>query len=314
MHPHLFSKCLIAFVISLIISLAAGAAGAGQVITDELRQWARDAIARESALDTRAAPNTVSILYFDNQTRRPELDPLQKGLTLMLITDLGKIDTIQVVERARLQALIDELDLGASGLVAPDTAPRVGHLLGAAYLVGGRMLHSAGDDIRIDSDLLRMARQDTLGHPTSTGPFEDLLRMEKEILFEIVRLLDLQLSPAQIQELRKPLTTNLRALMYWFQGVTLSDRRNYAQAAASYEKAFKADPDFRPAAAAIDELRSLKLVPAVPATGAVLKRLHKRVSVNAGPEPNPIVKRDRSGVASVQGPATQTTDVNVRWR
>jgi TolB-like protein len=314
MYLRLLSRCLIAIILTSLFNLAPREAHAGQVVTDGLRQWARDAIAREKSLDTRAAPNTIAILYFDNQSRRRELDPLKKGLTLMLITDLAKIDSIQVVERARLQALVDELNLGKSGLVDPATAPRVGHLLGAAYLFGGRLLPANKDDIHIVSDLLRVGRQDTLGHPASSGPFDALLRMEKEILFDIVRLLDLQLSKAQIQELQKPLTTNLKALILWFQGINLSDQQHYQQAAVAYEKAIQADKAFKQPAAAIDELRRLKLITALPATKTVLERLHKQVSVNSGPVPNQIVRRDRSGAVSVQGPATQTTGVNVRWR
>lgn len=307
MRTHRIGRQALLCMLVFGICLAAGRAYAGQVVTDDLRQWAREAIAREKALDTQAATNTVSILYFANQTQRPELDPLQKGLALMLITDLSKIETIQVVERARIQALLDELDLSASGLVDKASAPRVGRLVGAAYLVGGHLAPSDQAGIRIDSDLVRVARQDSLGQPASAGPFEELLRMEKEIAFEIVRLLGVELTPAQITELRKPLTTDLRALMLWFQGVGLSDQQKYAQAADAYQKAAKADPAFTPATDALQELRVLKLIPTPIDTLEVLERLHQRVSVTDRPEPDDIFKRERSG-------EVQTSDVNVRWR
>jgi TolB-like protein len=309
---HRFRRCSFFLGVVLCICAAAGAVHAGQVVTEDLRLWARDAVARESALDTRPAPNTVAVLYFDNQTRRPELDPLRKGLAVMLITDLSKIDSIQVVERTRLQALIDEIDLGESGLVDPSTAPRVGRLLGAAYLVGGRLLPVQPDDIRIDSDLLRTASRDALGNPTRSGPLEELLRMEKEIAFEIVRLLGLELSPDQIRELEKPLTTDLKALMFWFQGIGLSDRQDYTRAAAAYRMALQADPAFGPAAAALNELRSLKLVPAPRDTTEMLEGLRRRVSVNDGPEPDEIYKRERPGpMEPVREPAF--SDITIGW-
>jgi TolB-like protein len=277
------------------------------VVTEEMRRWAGDAVARESALDTQAAPNTVGILYFDNRTGRSDLDPLQKGLALMLITDLSKIDSIQVVERTRLQALIDELDLSTSGLIDPSTSPRVGRLLGAAYLVGGRMLPAdAADAIHIDSDLLRVSPPKTVGNPGSSGPFEELLRLEKEIVFEIVQLLGLELTPKQKEELQRPLTRDLRALMFWFQGIGLSDRQEYGRAAAAYQRAVKADPGFRPAADALNELRTLKLIPPG-GTGEVLDTLRRRVSVNDSPEPDDIFKGDRPG------PAGGSSDVIIRW-
>lgn len=314
MHIHLFSRRLTAVLLAVCTLFGAGEAYAGQVVTDGLRQWARKAVAQENALAARPSPNTVGILYFDNQTGHPELDPLQKGLSLMLITDLAKINTIQVVERVKLQALVDELKLGTTGLVDPATAPRLGRLLGASYLLGGRLDPAAQAGIRIDADLLRVVQRDTLGRPTSSGPFEELLRMEKEILFETVRLLELKLSPSQVQELKKPLTGNLEALMAWFRGIGFSDRQEYAQAAASYEKAIQADPGFKLPADALGELLRLRLIPVRPVTGDLLQRLHQRVSVNTGPVPNQVTRRERSSNDSVLGPATQTTDVNVRWR
>lgn len=307
MRIHGFGRRPLLFLMVFLIGLAAGPARAGQVVTDDLRQWAREAIARESALKSQAATNTVSILYFENQTRRPELDPLQKGLTLMLITDLSKIETLQVVERTRIQALLDELALGASGLVDKVAAPRVGRLLGAAYLVGGRLAPADQTGLRIDSDLVRVSRQDTLGQPTSAGPFDELLRMEKEILFEIVRLLQLELSPAQIEELRKPLTTDLKALMAWFQGVSLSDQQKYTQAAEAYQKAIDADPAFKPATDALEELRVLNLVARPLDTIEVLERLRQKVSVTERPEPDEIFKREHPA-------EVQRSNVNIRWR
>jgi TolB-like protein len=307
MHMSAFARRSLFLGLVFLLGLWTATARAGQVVTDELRQWAREAVVKESTLTTQAAANTVSILYFENQTRRPELDPLQKGLALMLITDLSKIDGLQVVERNRIQALLDELALGASGLVDRSTAPRLGRMLGAAFLVGGRLAPDQPNALRIDSDLVRVSRQDTLGRPTSAGPFEELLRMEKEILFEIVRLLQLSLTPAQVEALQKPVTTDLKALMAWFQGVQFSDEGKYSQAAESYQKAIDADPAFQPATEALEELRTLKLVARPLDTIEMLERLRQRVSVTDRPEPDEIFKREHPA-------EVQSSDVNVRWR
>ncbi len=307
MRIHGFGRRSLLLLTVLLIGLGAVPAGAGQVITDELRQWAREAVASEKALDSKAAVNTVSVLYFQNQTRRPDLDPLQKGLTLMLITDLSKIESLQLVERSRIQALLEELRLGTTGLVDQQTAPRVGRLLGAAYLVGGRLVPAQQNGLQIDSDVVRVSRQDTLGRPASTGPFEELIRMEKELLFEIVRLLQLDLTPAQMETLRKPLTTDLTALMEWFQGVDLSDQQKYDQAAEAYQKAIEADPGFKQATDDLNELRALKLVARPVDTIEVLERLRQKVSVVDRPEPDEILKREHPV-------EVQSSDVNVRWR
>ena len=80
-------------------------AWAGQVVTKDARSWAKKVLAEEKALSTVAARNTLAVLYFQNRTGQSSLDPLQKGLTLMLITDLSAVKGLQIVERIKLQAL-----------------------------------------------------------------------------------------------------------------------------------------------------------------------------------------------------------------
>src|SRR5688572_24780539 len=57
---------------------------------------------------------TVAVLYFDNNSADPQYDVLQKGLADMLVTDLSQVESLQVVEREKLQQLVDELKLQRS--------------------------------------------------------------------------------------------------------------------------------------------------------------------------------------------------------
>lgn len=58
-------------------------------------------------------------------------------LSGMLATELAAIDAFVVVERERLDRIIEEQDFGASGRVRRDTAAHSGRLVGAQYLVMG---------------------------------------------------------------------------------------------------------------------------------------------------------------------------------
>src|SRR5688572_16677519 len=57
---------------------------------------------------------TVAILYFDYGGKNEELGALRKGLAQMMITDLADVQAVTVVERARLNEILDELKLGRS--------------------------------------------------------------------------------------------------------------------------------------------------------------------------------------------------------
>src|SRR5947209_5082414 len=92
-----------------------------------------------------AAPSTtIGVLYFDYAGKNAELAPLSKGLAQMLISDLAAVDTVRVVEREQLQAVLDEQKLSHSGKIDTRTAARIGKLLGARYLVLGTYFDAVG--------------------------------------------------------------------------------------------------------------------------------------------------------------------------
>jgi len=264
----------------IIISIALlGNARAGQVVTDEIRDWAKQAVKNEKSVETVTSANTLAVLYFQNKTGREELAPLRKGLTLMLITDLSIVKNLQVVERARLQAITEEIDLGVSGLTEPHTAPRVGKLLGAGRLLGGDIAVAEQARIRIMSRLLDVQTIAVIGQPASEGHLEELFRMEKDLLFDIVKLLKIEVTPELEAKLRKPCSTKTDALLALFTGVDSSDRRDYEKAAASYRKALALDSNICLAGEALRELQALGLISKETRSGSLLKSLRDDTSL-----------------------------------
>jgi curli biogenesis system outer membrane secretion channel CsgG len=55
----------------------------------------------------------------------------------MLTNELSSTGAFRVVERSKLEAVLEEQDLGASGRVRPGTGAQIGKLTGAQYLVSG---------------------------------------------------------------------------------------------------------------------------------------------------------------------------------
>ncbi|NMC73810.1 MAG: hypothetical protein GYA56_05535, partial [Geobacteraceae bacterium] len=227
-------------VLALLLA-SAGAADAGQVVTHDIRDQARKLLENEKTLGTVTAQNTLAVLYFRNRSGLEELDPVRKGLALMLITDLSTVKELQVVERVRLQALAEELGLGSSGIVEPDTGPRVGRLLGARWLVGGDIL-GALEKLTVQSDILEVPADHVLGRPVSEGQLEELLRVEKELLLEILKVVKIDVTPGQRTRLMRPCSTKWSALVSLFKGVDAGDRGEYQTAADLYEMALKEDP------------------------------------------------------------------------
>ncbi|MEE8432090.1 MAG: CsgG/HfaB family protein [Candidatus Desulfatibia sp.] len=55
----------------------------------------------------------------------------------MLTTDLAKIKSLRVVERAKIAEIIEEMKLGQAGMLANDSAVLVGKIVGARNIVLG---------------------------------------------------------------------------------------------------------------------------------------------------------------------------------
>jgi TolB-like protein len=82
----------------------------------------------------------VAVLYFDNNSfgkDRADYDGLGKGIADLLINDMASNATMRVVERDRIQAVLYEQDLVKSKSIDPQTAVKLGRILGAQYMITG---------------------------------------------------------------------------------------------------------------------------------------------------------------------------------
>ena len=279
----------------LLWTCITGTLWAGQVVTDSHRNWAKDAVAQEKTLGGISTPGTLAVLYFINNTGLPALDPVQKGLAYMLITDLSKVEGLQLVERAKLQALVEEIGLGKSGLVDPETAPRVGRLLGAAHVVGGKFYNADLEKFGIDPGILNTGDEKYSDLPDSKGLLEEIFRMEKDVLFEILENLKKTPTTKEAEaELRKPMTTSLEALIFLFKGFNESDQGNYQQAATYYRLSLKADPGLTAAADSLKELEDLGLLGRTNDSRSFLRSLRDRTSLTDSLSPDQVVRRVRT--------------------
>lgn len=103
----------------------------------ELRQEVATAVAREK--DTVAAPpepGSIAVQAFVNQGDEA-YRAMAKGLAAMIIADLSKVPGLKVLEREKVQLLVNEAKLGDSGLADKDSAVRSGRLMRAEKVVVG---------------------------------------------------------------------------------------------------------------------------------------------------------------------------------
>jgi TolB-like protein len=86
------------------------------------------------------AKPVVAVMYFDNNSigkDRADYDGVGKGIADVLITDMAQNPNVRVVERERIQALLTEQNLTKAGTIDPQTAIRLGKIVGAQYMITG---------------------------------------------------------------------------------------------------------------------------------------------------------------------------------
>lgn len=216
-----------------------------QLGRDKINNAVAQAIAKEKEIDASTFPeNSVAVLYFHNLSSAENLTPLQKGLTQMLITDLSKAKKLSVVERTHLQQLVEELELGTTGMVYEETAPRVGKLIGARNLVQGAFTDLADEQLRIDASLAATTSAERSEIEEVTGKLSAIFRLEKDLVFKVIDELGVELTREEREAIQKVDTESLLAFMAYSRGLDFEDRRMFPEARAEYQKASDLDPNF----------------------------------------------------------------------
>jgi len=210
---------------------------------DKYKKEVKEALKKEKSLKT--TKGTLAVLYFNNQSGNTDYNSLQKGLALMLIKDFSKIKQkkIQIIERGKLQALVDELNLGISGLVKPDTAPRVGKLLGAETILYGNLLSDKKAELKVNPEMLNVMKKKSLEQKDVYGPLKEFVRIEKDILKNSLNSLKIVPTKEEKKLLDIPLSEKVSALDPLFKAVDATDRENWKEAEPLYIKSFTEDPN-----------------------------------------------------------------------
>lgn len=215
------------------------------LIRKQMAAEAKSVLKQESTINPAAIPDSsIAVLYFKNAGKKRDLDPIQKGMADMLITDLSKVKKLRVVERVRMQKMLDEIGLGKTGLVDPATAPRVGKLLGASKLVNGTFIDLSQDRLRIDAGLVPIKTDKPVSPGPVQGKLAQLFRMEKDLAFGILDKLGVKLTQAERDEIKIIPTENLLAFLAYCNGLDYEDKGMYKEARQQYQRAAQLDPHF----------------------------------------------------------------------
>jgi len=125
----------------------------------------------------------IAVLSFDNEslTDSVELEPFRRGIADALVCGLSGEKGFRVIERTRIEALLSELKLNASGLVDPESTQRLGRILGVQALVLGSFA-VVENEVRIDARIAEVETGHVLTAEEVSGEVEDFFDLEQALV------------------------------------------------------------------------------------------------------------------------------------
>lgn len=182
---------------------------------------------------------------------------LRRGLASMTLNEMTANQAVRVVERAQLQSILQEQNLGREGRVDPSSVSQIGRLVGARYMVTGTLYDVRGD-VRIDARLFN----------TETGEILRTMRVQGRLdnVFELVENLSRQLMQgASLPPLERRASEEFRqqnpapptqAVMAYSRALLYADRGDTQRAVEQYRRAITAFPAYTQARTECNRLQA----------------------------------------------------------
>ena len=209
---------------------------------------ARNAVAREAELSALPPnPGHVAVFPFQFTGVEEEFRPLGRALAEFMVTDLGVTGRLTVLERMRVQLLLDELALAETGRVDPSTAARSGRLLRAENTVVGTVDASA-TEVALEAAVVDVVRASLSGNPRlEEDGLREVFTAQKRLVLGIHRDLGIELTPAEEERILEYRTRSLEALLAYGRGLMAEDRGDFVEASSQFREAATLDPGFQDA-------------------------------------------------------------------
>jgi TolB-like protein len=205
---------------------------------------ARAAVEQEQKLSSEPTDErTVAIAAFQN-LGTSKYAPLGKAFTAMLIDNLSAVPDLKVLERERVEALVQEAELAKAGLADSKTAVRAGKLLRARRVTAGSYKDWAAspDHLGIEALLVDVDQGKEIGTFSEEGmmeSFHELIpKLSADLAGAVGHPVD-SLTTEQKQEVQDSHTQNLECVLAFGEGLDAKDRQDYPAARDAFIRALR---------------------------------------------------------------------------
>jgi tetratricopeptide (TPR) repeat protein len=226
-----------------------------------LRAQAQQALAQEAQIAGAAdvTPQSVAVLPMAFNSDREDLEPLIYAISDMMTTDFAVSNALVVLERAQIQALLDEMALTSSGYAEAATGARAGRMLRAEHVFQGVLTTLGDSDLQMDADVLNVPNTASEGQLAESAALDGLFDMEKQVVIRTIReVLGVALTPAEEQAILENRMSNVLAFLAYGRGLRDLDQGDYEGAQAEFQLSTQLEPGgFASRTAAMAEVADL---------------------------------------------------------
>jgi TolB-like protein len=172
---------------------------------------------------------TVAVMAFQNASGDKEHESLGLGFQSMMTTDLAQVEAFELVERARLNDVLEEHKLAKSRLTDKKKVVKLGKLVGATHLLGGSFIIQ-GDKMRVDARLVSAQTGRVVLAEKVEGLKDAFFELEKKLVDQVIRALGAKLSAKERAKVARVHTVEFKAFKAFSQGVRHFDNKRYESA------------------------------------------------------------------------------------
>jgi len=215
------------------------------LISRKVKSEVNLALQNEANIDVDAIPeNTVAVVNFDDSNLDAETAPIARGLAEFTAIDLAKVSSLRVIDRLKIDVILEELALSSSGAVDPATGPRMGRLLGSRHLVGGSMMELGESGLRLDGVIMNTVDSSASFTEPAEGALKEIFKVQKQFVFDVIDDLGIALTAEERDAISEVPTESYLAFLAYCRGLDYQRRGLLRDAQASYEKAVEYDNNF----------------------------------------------------------------------
>jgi tetratricopeptide (TPR) repeat protein len=268
----------------------------------EIDADAKKAVQQEASLAGQpTSPRVIAVMPLRFSGPDTTLRPLERGFAELLTTDLARSSQLTLVERSRMQALLDEMALQRSGATDATSNVRAGKLVRAGRVVQGSLNQVGAFDLRADAAVVDVPTSQIRGSVNASDQLEAVFNLEKRIALDLFGQLGVTLSPAERNAIEQRPTRSMQAFLAYSRGLRAEDEGKYDDAARYFNEAVRIDPGFQSAQQKSQEATQAAAGDAVTATTVEvsLKGTAEGAVVNAATQGNaPATTTTTAGLGS----------------